>query len=185
MKKCTCLTLDLVVTLIRTFRRGIHPGAVYYIPTNISSMDVEHFTKHAIKTFFWASYRLCQVVYIVQLCLLHARWSQLSRLATNQQSECAPSEDSDQPGHPPSLIRVFAVRMKKTWILSYPLSAQRRLCVFAGRTATLLVLSRGGLILTRTEKNMRTRSKVWLNMERLVGKSTKSRETKMTPGLPP
>ena len=23
---------------------------------------------------------------------------------------CAPSEDSDQPGHPPSLIRAFAVR---------------------------------------------------------------------------
>ena len=40
---------------------------------------------------------------------------------------CAPSEDSDQPGHSPSLIRVFAVRMKKAWVLSYPLSAQRRL----------------------------------------------------------
>ena len=40
---------------------------------------------------------------------------------------CAPTEDSDQPGHPPSLIRVFAVRMKKAWVLSYPLSAQRRL----------------------------------------------------------
>ena len=40
---------------------------------------------------------------------------------------CAPSEDSDQPGHLPSLIRVFAVRMKKLWVLSYPLSAQRRL----------------------------------------------------------
>ena len=39
---------------------------------------------------------------------------------------CAPSEDSDQPGHPPSLIRVFAIRMKKPWVLSYPLSAQRR-----------------------------------------------------------
>ena len=39
----------------------------------------------------------------------------------------APSEDSDQPGHPPILIRVFAVRMKKPWVLSYPLSAQRRL----------------------------------------------------------
>ena len=39
---------------------------------------------------------------------------------------CAPSEDSDQPGHPPSLIRVFTVRMKKAWVLSYPLSAQRR-----------------------------------------------------------
>ena len=40
---------------------------------------------------------------------------------------CAPSEDSDQPAHPPSLIRVFAVRMKKAWVLNYPLSAQRRL----------------------------------------------------------
>ena len=35
---------------------------------------------------------------------------------------CAPSKDSDQPGHLPSLIRVFAVRMKKPWDLSYPLS---------------------------------------------------------------
>ena len=26
---------------------------------------------------------------------------------------CAPSEDSDQPEHSPSLIRVFTVRMKK------------------------------------------------------------------------
>ena len=45
----------------------------------------------------------------------------------NQQNECAPSEDSDQPGHPPSLIRVFNVRMKKPRVLSYSLSAQRRL----------------------------------------------------------
>ena len=27
-----------------------------------------------------------------------------------QQNDCAHSEDSDQPGHLPSLIRVFAVR---------------------------------------------------------------------------
>ena len=40
---------------------------------------------------------------------------------------CAPSEDSDQPGHMPSLFRVFAVHMKKAWVLSYPLSAQQRL----------------------------------------------------------
>ena len=45
----------------------------------------------------------------------------------NQQNYCASNEDSDQPGHPPSLIRVFAVRMKKAWVLSYPLCAQRRL----------------------------------------------------------
>ena len=40
---------------------------------------------------------------------------------------CAHSEDSDQPWHPPSLLRVFAVRMKKAWVFSYPPCAQRRL----------------------------------------------------------
>ena len=33
---------------------------------------------------------------------------------------CAPSEDKDQLGYPPCLIRVFAVRMKKTWVISFP-----------------------------------------------------------------
>ena len=28
---------------------------------------------------------------------------------------CVPSKDSDQPGHPPSLIRVFAVRLVGSW----------------------------------------------------------------------
>ena len=45
---------------------------------------------------------------------------------TNEMAR-APSEDSEQPGHPPSLIRVFAVRIKKAGVLSYPLSAQQRL----------------------------------------------------------
>ena len=40
---------------------------------------------------------------------------------------CAPSEDSDQHGHTPSLIRGFAVRMKKALVPSYPLSTKRRL----------------------------------------------------------
>ena len=31
---------------------------------------------------------------------------------------CAYSEDSDQPGHPPSLISVLAVRLKKVWTLA-------------------------------------------------------------------
>ena len=43
-----------------------------------------------------------------------------------------PSEESDQPGHPPSLIRDFAVRMKKHWVLSYPLSALWRLIRLGG-----------------------------------------------------
>ena len=68
---------------------------------------------------------------------------------------CAPSQDSEQPWHPPSQIRVFAVRMKKAWVLSYPLSAQRRrysdwaemprlIWVFDRHAVSLLVLSRGG-----------------------------------------
>ena len=85
--------------------------------------------------------------------------TQSNQMVTNTQNNkmaCAPSKDSDQPGHPPppSLIRVFAVRMKKAWVLSYPLSTQRRLIrlgvcprstwVFTGRTVILLVLSWGG-----------------------------------------
>ena len=50
----------------------------------------------------------------------------------NQQCGCAPREDSDQPGHPPSLIRVFAVHMKKAWVISYPVSAQQRLIRLGG-----------------------------------------------------
>ena len=33
---------DLTVTLIRSFRRGIHPGALCHTPKSISSMDAEH-----------------------------------------------------------------------------------------------------------------------------------------------
>ena len=50
---------------------------------------------------------------------------------TNKMS-FAPSEDSDQTGHPPSLTRVFVFRMKKAWVLSYPLSAQRRTMIRLG-----------------------------------------------------
>ena len=85
----------------------------------------------------------------------------LGNMATNElppdktnKMACAPSEDSDQPGHPPCLIRVFAVRKKEAWVLGYPLSAQRRLWsdwVCPGWSesllcahAILLVLSWGG-----------------------------------------
>ena len=45
----------------------------------------------------------------------------------NQENDSVPREDSDQPGHPPSLTRVFDVCMKKAWVLSYPLSTKRKL----------------------------------------------------------
>ena len=45
----------------------------------------------------------------------------------NQQNECEPSEDSDQPRHPPSLIRVFAGRSKGSWGPKISSCGQRRL----------------------------------------------------------
>ena len=48
-----------------------------------------------------------------------------------QQNECAPSEDSDQLSIRP-VWSVFAVRIKKAWVLSYPLSAQWRLIRLGG-----------------------------------------------------
>ena len=39
----------------------------------------------------------------------------------------APSEDSDQPGHPPNLIRVLAVRSMGSWGPNVSLCGQRRL----------------------------------------------------------
>ena len=42
---------------------------------------------------------------------------------TTNKMTCAPSEDADQPGHPPNLTKVCAVRMKKPLALSYPMSA--------------------------------------------------------------
>ena len=67
---------------------------------------------------------------------------------------CAPSEDSDQPGHPPSLIRVFACAWRKLGSLAtlwahsedsdQTWRMPRLIWVFAGRIVILLVLSWGG-----------------------------------------
>ena len=54
-----------------------------------------------------------------------SKWNEPPHDKTNKMA-CAPREDSDQPGHLPSLISLRC-RMKKAWVLSYPLSAQRRL----------------------------------------------------------
>ena len=45
----------------------------------------------------------------------------------NQQSDYAPSEDSDQPGHPPSLFRVIVVRLMGSKGSKLSSCGQRRL----------------------------------------------------------
>ena len=74
----------------------------------------------AVVLFCFCFLFFCLLLWLVVFLIWATSWQ-------NQQNECAPSEDSDQPWHSPSLIRVFAVRIKKDWVLSYPMSAQRRL----------------------------------------------------------
>ena len=90
---------------------------------------------------------------------------------TNQQKDCAPSEYSNQPGHLPSLIGVFAVRMKKAQVLSYPLSAQRRLirlggCLLAQRS----VSSANGSFVLLNFKSLRATG--WLKNAKIASFTT-------------
>ena len=106
--------------------------AYKYIVTNCSSKLISYFIRKYPKE--WQMRDFCGSVYMwfsLPAYVLDPqyqpecpRWDVTWQ---NQQSDCAPSEDSDQPGHPSSLIRVLAVRMKKACVLRYPLSAQRRL----------------------------------------------------------
>ena len=72
---------------------------------------------------------VCPLVQFHQVWLKNKSWNFIYEPPCNKTNKMAfaPSEDSDQPEHPPSLIRVFAIHMKKAWVLSYPLSAQQRL----------------------------------------------------------
>ena len=80
----------------------------------------------------------------------------------NQQNDLCTSEDSDQPGHPSSLIRVFSIHMKKHWVLNYLLSPEWTL-IWLGRCPSwsesllgahviLLVLSCSGSYTVRVKK---------------------------------
>ena len=73
---------------------------------------------------------------------------QMSRLMTKPTKWLSASKDSDQPGHLPSLITVFAVRKKKAWVLSNQPSGRTAKTDQTGKRlwsdredATLLVLS--------------------------------------------
>ena len=107
----------------------------------------------------------------------------------NQQNECAPSEDSDQLGHPPSLIRVFACAQ---WVAKDPSFLHtdsedsdwtgrmpRLIWVFAGRTLILLVLScRGSIMIkvpnpaqdTNRERNTNTKECIKYKMSLVTRK---------------
>ena len=88
----------------------------------------------------------------IHVLFLHTCIYEPPHVKTNK-IECAPSEDSDQPGHLPSLTRVFAVRMKKAWVLSYPMSAQRRPESSLGAHVSMLVCHEADYVVTISGKN--------------------------------
>ena len=78
------------------------------------------------------------------LCLTH--WSLSFEPAHDKTSimTCRPREDSDQPGHPPSLIRLFAWRNLESLATHWAHSEDWSDLVNAGRAVILLVLSSCG-----------------------------------------
>ena len=50
----------------------------------------------------------------------------------------APSENTDQPVHPPSLIRVFAVHLKKHWVLRLPIERTTKTLIRLGGSESSL-----------------------------------------------
>ena len=93
MPRLICVFTGHTVTLLVLSCRGSHhfEGAAFVLKLKCCY----HVQKHRLNTFKG----LCRFINVKWA----ASWQK-------QQTDCAPSEDSDQPGHPPSLIRVFVVR---------------------------------------------------------------------------
>ena len=58
---------------------------------------------------FYAKCKKCDEMYMCCICRLRKKHLEPPHNKTNKMT-FVPSEDSDPPGHPPSLIRVLAVR---------------------------------------------------------------------------
>ena len=72
--------------------------------------QILHYTCSIWTKIFLSSLR--KLTFYISNKLSHIKfwpWNEFNIALFQSKHECAPSEDSDQPGHPPSLIRVFAV----------------------------------------------------------------------------
>ena len=61
------------------------------------------------------------------VCEVVSRWKLSHGMTKPTKWSVRPVKTQISLGIPPSLIRVSTVRLKQNWVLSYPLSAQRRL----------------------------------------------------------
>ena len=133
MKKAWVLSYPLSTLIQTLIRLGRCPG---WSKSSISTwrklglkLPIERTTKTLIKlgrrpgwpetslgvqTIHWGHRPYCWFCHaaVLLLCVWAAHSNDQPTYFSygTQQNECEPSEDSDQPGHLPSLIRVFAVR---------------------------------------------------------------------------
>ena len=86
---------------------------LWYIHPNILLVSVNLFfgSSNTFTVYKWI--KDCKIRYKYKITVIFYWLSVWDAARQNQQNDCAPSEDSDQPGHPPRLIGVFAVCMKK------------------------------------------------------------------------
>ena len=81
------------------------------VPDQLPCFVVSYLGFHALPKSVGLNARLKWVKFcwiLDQFDVVEPKWAATWQ---NQESECAPSEDSDQPGHQPSLISVFAMHL--------------------------------------------------------------------------
>ena len=86
---------------------------------------------------------------------------------------CAPSKDTDQPGHSPNLIRVFTVRMKKPWVLGYAFS-----WFYRAQAQFIIRLVQVTLKLTTMTKLLKTKLTVYNCAHRVINLHTSAYQDK-------
>ena len=85
------------------------------------------FTVFWIQPDFFTSGEAVDIVKVFQKChTFEPHRDKINKMV------CVPSEDSDQPGHPPSLVRVFTVRLIDSQVSQLSSSGQRRLIGLGG-----------------------------------------------------
>ena len=154
---CSSVLFNIVIISLGEERAGLYASRAFvclscmrYVLSFFSSPRCQglgaardwgtHWTVHVTVFFFFFFFiihKVCNSNCHCSFSSLWCHWNTLIWATTwqNQQNDCAPS-----------LIRVFVVRMKKAWALSYLLSAQRRLIRLGGCTVSLLFFFMSRLI---------------------------------------
>ena len=98
---------DIVSCICTTTVSRIFSSSVMLFSAKLFYWQLQTCLHFSVKVWVFNSLMSCLLPSVYIYCYRFSIWAASWQ---NQQNCCAPSEDSDQPGHPPSLIRVFALR---------------------------------------------------------------------------